>query len=54
MSAAQNRFKQANAPTGGQPGFDGCGGHMSAAQNRFKQANAPAGGSPASTGVGAI
>ncbi len=53
MSAAQNRFKQANTPSGGKPGFDGRGGHMSAAQNRFKQANTPSGGSPASMGVGA-
>ena len=54
MSAAQNRFKQANAPFGGQTGGAGRGGHMSAAQNRFKQANAPSGGRPAQPGVGAI
>ena len=47
MSAAQNRFKQANAPLGGQCGHASAarGGCMSAAQNRFKQANAPLGGS---------
>ena len=47
MSAAQNRFKQANAPLGGQRGHVSAerGGCMSAAQNRFKQANAPLGGS---------
>ncbi len=46
MSAAQNRFKQANAPLGGQGSGLGRnrGGDMSAAQNRFKQANAPLGG----------
>ena len=47
MSAAQNRFKQANAPLGGSDDTQ-CGTwgpSIGAAQNRFKQANALLGGS---------
>ena len=47
MSAAQNRFKQAHAPSGGSEDTKcrAWGAGMSAAQNRFKQAHAPSGGS---------
>jgi hypothetical protein len=58
MIAAQNRFKQDQAPPGGQCSrFGGKrGGHMIAAQNRFKQDQAPLGGSAAAlaANVGAI
>ncbi len=49
MSAAQNRFKQAHAPSGGSAAAPGGkrGGPKNAAQNRFKQACVPEGLSPA-------
>jgi hypothetical protein len=49
MSAAQNRFKQAPAPSGGSAAAPAVsvGAQMPAAQNRFKQAPAPSGGSAA-------
>ena len=52
MSAVQNRFKQAKAPSGSPAALPGVEGPVSAAQNRFKQAKAPSGGSPALPGVG--
>ena len=53
MSAAQNRFKQARAPSGGSAVAAGAsvGASTRAAQNRFKQARAPSGGSAAAAGA---
>ena len=46
MSAALNRFKQANAPSGGSEDTQcRAWGLSSTAPSRFKQANAPSGGS---------
>ena len=48
MNAAQNRFKQDHAPSGGSAaGLTASVGAMNAAQNRFKQDHAPSGGSAA-------
>ena len=48
MSAVQNRFKQAHAPSGGSAAASGGkrGGPKNTAQNRFKQACIPTGGTP--------
>ena len=53
MSAAQNRFKQARAPSGGSAVAAGAsvGASTRAAQNRFKQVNARSEGSATAAGV---